>query len=102
MADSIARSRSRSASASEILPSFRSRIRSRTQAGRGRLPMTVVGKWRVGMAGLLAGVPVGVQTTESYSRPPRRKRNAGWVRDLILDRKEGYPLEYLRRLSIRG
>src|SRR5215471_10461445 len=47
IAESMAGSRSRSASASPRRPAFRSRMTSRTQAGRGRLPMTVVGKkWR--------------------------------------------------------
>src|SRR5262245_1292018 len=43
----MAGSRRRSASASPSRPAFRSRMTSRTQAGRGKLPMTVVGK-RVG------------------------------------------------------
>ncbi len=39
----MARSSRGSASSSEMRPALRSRMRSSTQAGRGRLPITVVG-----------------------------------------------------------
>src|SRR5437867_9990613 len=82
MAPSTAASRNRSASASASRPAFLSRITSRTQAGRGRLPITVVGKR------ITPDPPRGRLTLEGAAREPadevalhQEVEHDGWRRE---------------------